>query len=146
MKDPPIDIANEEAAMDELYEAQFEQAIEEIMEVANRFGVTEEEVRDVLTFKVTSTKDMSQVIKSIIKEMNFIKFVSVLKTIMDFRVEWDDEQWNQAYISYKAWLDNVSPAWVEGYSHEELYIEFGAEFYQEATPGTHDYWLKVNSK
>ena len=97
MNDPPIDIANEEAAMDALHEGYFE------------------------------------------------LFCDELKTIMDFRVEWDDEQWNQAYISFKAWLDNVSPAWVEGFTAEELYMEFGAEYYQDATPDTHDYWLKIKS-
>lgn len=75
----------------------------------------------------------------------FNSFIEELKTILDFRVEWDDEQWNQAYISFKAWLDNVSPAWVEGFSAEELYMEFGAEFYQDAREETHDYWLTINS-
>lgn len=72
---------------------------------------------------------------------NYHNFVNCLKSLLEFRVEWDDEQWNQSYISFKRQLENWLPEWVERHTAIQLYAEFAREFYQEATPETHDYWL-----
>jgi hypothetical protein len=61
-------------------------------------------------------------------------------------VEWDDEQWNQAYASYKLWFsvqNDERPEWVRQQITAALYTEFAREFYQDATEDTHDYWLKA---
>jgi hypothetical protein len=76
---------------------------------------------------------------------NFHNFSFYLeKHLLNFAegVEWDDEQWNQAYTSYKVWLDNCSADWVRKQIVAALYTEFALEFYQDATEETHDYWLK----
>lgn len=73
---------------------------------------------------------------------NFHEFVTCLKTLLEFTIEWDNEQWNRSYIAFKRQLEITNPEWIEKRTEIELYTHFANEFYQDATHETHDYWLK----
>lgn len=72
---------------------------------------------------------------------DFHDFIKAVKTVLTFETEWDDEQWNQQYINFKNWLQGVSLSYLAELSIEGQYMEFAEEFYQDATPETHTYWI-----
>ena len=73
---------------------------------------------------------------------NFHNFMPAVSLQLTFRVEWDVDQWNEQYINFKIWLGNIHEPYATAKPAHELYKEFAVEFYQDATPDTHDYWLK----
>lgn len=72
---------------------------------------------------------------------NFNDFVNALKAYMEFRVEWDDEQFNKAYIEFKGWLEHLNSDWISRRGPHTLYTDFIIDYYSEANPDTHDYWI-----
>lgn len=74
----------------------------------------------------------------------YFDFITTVDTQLEFREEWDDDQWNKAYIEFKHWLKGLHPPYVKHCGPHSLYTEFAKEYYCEATPETHDYWLINN--
>ena len=77
------------------------------------------------------------------KKMTFEKFKSIIKWVLYFRSRWDDEWWNIQYSIFKDHCQNLyRKEYVESKEPDELLIEWAKEFYQDADPDTHDYWLR----
>jgi len=72
---------------------------------------------------------------------NYNDFIQAIKTYIEFRVEWDDEQLNHQYGNFKEWLKGLDQAWCDRMGAYTLYTEFIIDFYAEANPDTHDYWI-----
>ena len=72
----------------------------------------------------------------------FHNFMAAVSMQLIFRVEWDNDQWNEQYINFKYWLENISSEYRDLHGPHLLYKEFAKEYYQDATEETHDYWLK----
>ena len=72
---------------------------------------------------------------------NFKEFTSCLKVFIEFQKEWDSEEWNQQYINFKFWLDNIRQEYKDRHDAFQLYHEFAFEFYPGATHETHYYCL-----
>lgn len=70
--------------------------------------------------------------------MNFEKYKAIVKTILLFRKEWGDEEWNRSYIEFKESFNNED-IHIHG---EDLVLTFAKDFYSPANRETHNYWLK----
>lgn len=72
----------------------------------------------------------------------YCKFVA--EELMDFEegMEWDVEDWNESYEDLKTWMGGTSLNYLNSREDKEIVTEFVKEFYQDASPATHSYWLK----
>lgn len=78
------------------------------------------------------------------KDMTFKIFIDTLKKhALEFHegCEWDNDDWNDAYINFKECVARWSDKYKENYTSQELAIEFALEFYQDANRYTHNYWV-----
>ena len=75
-------------------------------------------------------------------KVTFGNFINQLKTKLEFEVEWDVNKWNDAYWDFKNWCKGVDPQWAAFQDAKSLFSIFADEFYQDAKPDTHNYWLK----
>lgn len=75
---------------------------------------------------------------------NFHGFRFEVKQVLEFRVEWDNDQWNKQYIEFKNWIENIAPTWFKERGPHTVYRSFAKEYYQDAKPETHDYWIPNN--
>ncbi len=73
---------------------------------------------------------------------NYQKFVSDSLIEFEEGKEWDVDEWNLSYIFLKEWMDRVSSAYLRSKHIQDLVTDFVQEFYQDASPATHSYWLK----
>lgn len=76
------------------------------------------------------------------KTLDFNFFKEKIKDVLHFEQEFTEAQWNIQYQFFIDDMNRVSPDWKSQFSNTELVYEFAKEFYQEATPDTHYYWLK----
>ena len=77
---------------------------------------------------------------------NFNDFKNTVSKCLTFETKWDDDQWNQQYINFKNWLQGISPSYLAGLSIESQYMEFAEDYYLDAKPDTHSYWLILQNK
>lgn len=76
--------------------------------------------------------------------MNFKLFVEILtEEVLEFREMWDINYWNDSYIDYKNHINHYyGKDYIATTTEKELVINWGKDFYQDATPETHNYWVR----
>lgn len=76
------------------------------------------------------------------EQMNFNHFKENLKKVISFREEWDNDDWNDAYIYFKNHVNELyRKEYVENNTSEYIATMWAIDFYQDATPETHSYWV-----
>ena len=74
--------------------------------------------------------------------VNFNNYMKVIKSKLEFRTEWDNDQWNESYSDFKEWCKHIDSEWAAFQDAKNLFSIFAEEFYQDANSDTHDYWLE----
>jgi len=74
-------------------------------------------------------------------QMSFDFFKTKVKEVLHFEQEFTDAQWNIQYQFFKDDINRSSENWKGQFSTSNLVINWAKEFYQDAKPDTHYYWI-----
>lgn len=75
--------------------------------------------------------------------INFDLFCLIIKTeVLNFSEEWDNDEWNDAYVNFRHYLEYLMPEFKSKFSERYLAIDWAEGFYCDNTPDTHTFWLK----
>lgn len=77
--------------------------------------------------------------------MTFTLFkLLMLQHVLEFRPgeEWDTDDWNEAYVDFKSGMGAFNQKYIDKIGPEKHVIEWGKEYYQDASFDTHSYQVK----
>lgn len=77
-------------------------------------------------------------------DLTFKIFCELVKKVIHFENEWDVNEWNYQYRNFKENLMYYSTEYVVKTETDVIVMEWAKEFYQDATPDSHSYWVKTN--
>lgn len=83
--------------------------------------------------------------KGVKVQMSFGLFKDTVSKVLEFEKEWDNDEWNTQYINFKHSVTNYSKKYLSETGTITLLAEWAKEYYQDATPDTHCYWVDKTS-
>ena len=73
--------------------------------------------------------------------MNYTTFKDIAQRILQCRDSIDEQFWQDSYVMFREALTTWRERYVAVRTDKQLIKEWIEEFYQDATPDTHDYWI-----
>lgn len=78
--------------------------------------------------------------------LTFDSFIKIIKQVVHFEKDWDVDDWNEQYINFKEGLRYYSKDYLDKTETLTLVRDWAVDFYQDAKPNTHNYWVKKGLK